>query len=313
MGEMLNWVKSSPAKTKITQPLWLHIHKAFNQSSGLRASDQEPWKKQNCLVSDPGDPESEAIFCSFWNTDDLTPDVGRILKITPGPKGGGIEIEDDYKDASKRTLKVSEAANVSVDGAIAQPPQQAATPAAAPPPPPAPPQLPTAGAITPVEVVGNGPIPTAPPTQLPTPARADQDGFDGPTSDDNLRALRNALYGSAQAYELAMNASVMVWERLVTRHGLAPSVEDLRATATNLLLNARDALSTGAYGSGAARLVDIPHQIEQKSAATLGQQLVAERAKVDAMLNDFASSTPPTQPTQPTQPAPTSDADPLPF
>jgi len=299
MAEMIDWVKSSPAKTKITQPMWLHIHKAFNQTSGVRASDNEPWRKQNCLVSDPGDPESEGIFCSFWNTDCLKPDIGKTLKITPGPKGGGIEIEDDYKDASKRTLKVSESANVTVDGAqvasSAATPTQPATP---PPPPTGPPPFnpgPPAGgqaSAPPASTAGTqGNLLPPPPSQQP-PAQqtpADQ-GAAAVGRDANLKTLRDMLYGSAQAFELSMDASVMIWDRLNQRHGLAPSIEDIRATAVTLLINAKDAMTSGSYGSGSLNACSIPHTIEREAPKMPGQQLVAERAKVELMLEGYAEN-----------------------
>lgn len=299
MAELINWVKASPVKTPITQPIRLHVHHAFEPKSGT-SSAGKAWSNQSIKVSDPGDPESEAIFATLWGGLDLRNDIGKVIKVTPGSKGGGIKVSE-YNNVN--TLDIGQAASVAIEGApnMQQPAQQPQQGGQATMPQPGQP---------PANGYGQGPF-TQPqevvdppqPAQPSQPAQTQQAQAADPR-DTNLRSLRDMICGSANGLEIAMDASIAMWSRVNARHGIAPTVEDLRATAVTILIQAKEALSGKEYGSGAKTASIIPHTIDKAAVPEItGAQLHGERAALELMSQNYAAEMNARQQQAPQQPA----------
>lgn len=295
MAELINWVKSSPVKTPITQPIRLQIHAAFEPRSGITQSSGKEWSNQNVKVSEPGDPEEAGIFATIWGGLDLRGDIGKVIKISPGPKGGGIKIAEDYKDPNGRTLDIGQAAQIAVEGgsaAPAAPPMptqvggQASMPMPSQPgiPQPQQPSLPSMPSAPPQQSYGPGPL--VQPQEVVGNAPPPQPAAD--PRDANLKKFRDMICGASNGFEIAMDAAVATWARINARHGLSPGPEDLRATAITLLIQAKEAMTDGGFGTGAKASCLIPHVIEGKVPDIPGQQLCAERAALEEMWNAYA-------------------------
>ena len=87
---------------------------------------------------------------------------------------------------------------------------------------------------------------------------------------------------AAEAYALAFSASVHSWALISQTHGISPTIEDLRCTATSLMMATEK-------GLGAQKVSQLPTGTVPKVPEIPGSQLVTTRATQDVAIANYAT------------------------
>jgi hypothetical protein len=309
MAQFTDWcIQTPPQTTALTTAIVMQVHKVWPREQKTRASDNTVYCKQNVLLSDPGDGQDRALYSTFFDGPDLTPEVGAQIRITPGPKGGGMAVKKHWATGkeNERILEFGSGATVSIEvaapGGYQQGPpqqQQPGAPAGHQPQSPSfdkapqhgdtnywPPQDEQAQA-------GDNPGGQEPqvPTQYGSPTQQQQAHLSPPPQQQATRpsstpappsdlAAENAskaihvLASYSALWPLAWSAATRAYSTINNVHGSAPSFEDIRTLATSMMISVSQSL-------GAARALDLPHHLEATPQDPPSAQLIAKRAADD--------------------------------
>jgi hypothetical protein len=284
MTQSINQIRDLPHKA-VVYGFEGVVSKGFPRKAGTNNLGE--WSFETFVVDDA---DGESIRLSLKNCPEAGWQPGTTIRVEPhkGDKGfSGLYAEDDeYKGVPRRTLLATATSRRTIIHAE-QAPQRAAAQA---------PQQRTeayhngasVGYKPPPEYAEDAPEQPKKPTERPAKTPQELKEEKKKKKEKTLSQVRALAFHSGQAWGLCFDAAVHQLVHVRERHGVAFHADHQFRLAMAIFINAKDAMSSGQFGSGAKNIADLPMDFEKKPVVFSGQQLSTEAAAFEKMLGEYA-------------------------